>query len=69
MTLDIQCDMDAEYASTLLGLGDGKQRKGAAARKFLLCYNHSELFRDIDRELVEEGWAPAHTEPRPTRLY
>jgi hypothetical protein len=68
MTLDIQCDMDAQNTSTLKGVGSGKQRTGGVSASFPLCDNHSEVFEQIDRELVEEGWAPAYMGKRPVRM-
>lgn len=68
MTLEIQCTMDGEYTSTLLGLGTGKARTGAKTQMFSLCDNHSGLFEQIDKELVQEGWAPSYMGNRPTRI-
>jgi len=68
MTLDIQCDMDAQYSATLKGIGSGKARTGAAMQTFNLCDNHSGLFEQIDKELMEEGWASSMLGKRPTQL-
>jgi len=65
MTLEIRCDMDAQFTSTLKGVGSGTKRSGAATQSFALCDNHSEVFEQIDRELVEEGWAPFFIQKRP----
>jgi hypothetical protein len=58
MTLDLPCHETATYASEMTGLGTGRARTGAARQRFELCENHSQLFAQIDRELVQDGWAP-----------
>ena len=62
MTLDLACRERAEYNSTLLGVGTGRSRAGAQPKSFGLCENHAELLEQIDRELVQDGWARAHTQ-------
>jgi hypothetical protein len=61
MTLDLPCRERADYTSSLLGVGQGKGRAGAVAKSFSLCENHAELFEQIDRELIQDGWARSHT--------
>jgi hypothetical protein len=68
MTLELQCREDATYTSTLKGVGAGKERKGAAIAAFELCENHNQLFQMVDKELVEEGWAPSYMGKKPVRL-
>ena len=68
MTLEFSCGQDATYTATLKGLGKGRQRDGAAIATFDLCENHSQLFKMVDDELVEEGWAPSYMGQKPTRL-
>jgi len=68
MTLEIQCLESASHTSSLQGVGTGKLRKGGVAAKFDLCENHNELFQQIDRELVQEGWAPSYMGKLPLRL-
>jgi hypothetical protein len=68
MTLELQCREDATYASTLVGVGKGKQRTGGVAATFKLCENHSQLFQMVDQELVEEGWTPSYMGHQPVRL-
>ena len=67
MTLTIACREEAEYTHLLNGVGAGKDRRGGAPKSFGLCANHSPLFEQIDRELVQDAWVPAHTS-KPTRL-
>jgi hypothetical protein len=67
MTLTLPCPGQAEYSCELLGLGTDKARTGASASSFTLCMNHSDLYEEIDRELVEEGWRQTHT-AKPERL-
>ena len=66
MTLDTACRESATHSAKLLGIGAGRSRKGAAAKEFLLCENHSQLIAQIDGELMEDGWSTALVErPRP----
>jgi hypothetical protein len=67
MTLEIQCRDVATYSSDLRGIGTGRGRVGASEKKFMLCDNHSQLFQEIDRELVGEGWARAQRD-KPVQL-
>jgi hypothetical protein len=67
MTLTIPCHDEAGYSSSLRGVGRGRQRDGATAKTFYLCENHATLYAQIDKELVEDGWAPCQT-ARPQRL-
>jgi hypothetical protein len=60
--------MDAQNTSTLKGVGTGRQRTGGTSIAFALCDNHSEVFEQIDRELVEEGWAPSYMGKRPVHI-
>ncbi len=64
MTLSIPCRESAEYSNSLRGVGSAKDRRGGAVREFKLCDNHSQLYEQIDAELVQEAWAPAHTAKR-----
>jgi hypothetical protein len=68
MTLELQCREDAKYTSTLKGVGKGRQREGAAIASFDLCENHNQLFQMVDRELVEDGWAPSYMGHQPARM-
>jgi hypothetical protein len=68
MTLEYQCRSEAEYSSTLKGVGVGKERKGATIATFNLCENHNQLFQAVDQELVEDGWAPSYMGKKPTRM-
>jgi hypothetical protein len=68
MTLELPCDQDASYTATLKGVGTGKQRTGGTTQAFALCDNHSGLMEQIDKELIEEGWASALMGKRPTPL-
>ena len=61
ITLTLQCREPGEYSSSLRGIGRSKHRDGAQIRVFGLCENHRRLYEQIDRELVEEAWAPCHT--------
>ncbi len=67
MTLSIGCHEQAEYSNSLRGVGSAKDRRGGAVREFKLCENHSRLYEQIDAELIQEAWAPAHT-AKPVRL-
>lgn len=67
ITLRLACTDSASYSSNFLGLGTGKGRVGGASQTFQLCDNHSQLFVQIDNELVQEGWAHALS-GQPTRL-
>ena len=67
LTLSIQCTDPATYASSLTGLGVGKARTGGRVQSFPLCDNHSQLFAQIDKELIQEGWA-ATENGSPSRL-
>lgn len=67
ITLQIQCTETAAYSSDLTSIGTGKARTGGTTQQFFLCENHSTLFRQIDRELHEDGWAPAY-QADPVRL-
>jgi len=67
MTLEIPCRQLAEFNATLLSVGTGRDRRGAKPATFPLCENHSQLFEQIDQELVQDGWARAHTGP-PTQI-
>lgn len=69
MTLEYHCGDSATYDSKLLGVGSGKTRAGGSIASFPLCDNHTRVFLQIDRELVEEGWAPAYMGKDPERLY
>ena len=62
MTLEMNCREPAVSSAQLLGAAGGRARKGASARGFTLCENHSELVAQIDRELVEDGWSTAFAE-------
>ena len=67
MTLTLPCREEATSTSDLLSASNGRTRQGAAIKTFYLCENHASLYSQIDRELIEDGWAPA--EPRkPTQL-
>ncbi len=57
MSLTVPCHEQAGYTAHLLAATKGKTRKGATAMDFTLCENHEELFRQIDAELIPEGWA------------
>lgn len=61
MTLNLPCHFAAEYSSSLKGIGRGRTREGGQVRTFGLCENHAQLYEQIDRELVQDAWAPAHT--------
>lgn len=61
MTLTLQCHYPAEYSSTLKGVGHDRARDGGAVVAFSLCENHRRLYEQIDVELVQDAWAPAHT--------
>lgn len=61
MTLTIQCHDPAEYTSSLRGIGTGRRREGAQVRTFGLCENHRRVFEQIDKELVQDAWAPSLT--------
>lgn len=61
MTLSVPCHEAAEYSSKLKGVGRGRGRDGAAVVAFALCENHSRLYEQIDLELVQDAWAPAHS--------
>lgn len=61
MTLTIQCHDPAEYTSRLKGIGASRGRDGAVVREFGLCDNHRRLYEQIDKELVEDAWAPSHS--------
>ncbi len=65
MTLELQCREHAEYASTLKGVGTGRERRGAAVATFGLCENHNQLFQMVDAELVQDGWAPSYLGNKP----
>lgn len=67
ITLRLPCSEYASYSSSFLGLGSGKARVGGATQTFVLCENHSQLFSQIDNELVQDGWAHAISD-KPTRL-
>src|SRR5579871_4938900 len=67
ITLRLACREPSSYSSTFLGLGKGKSRAGGGTQNFELCENHSQLFVQIDNELVQDGWAHAISE-KPTRL-
>ncbi|HEV2317297.1 MAG TPA: hypothetical protein VGV89_06965 [Thermoplasmata archaeon] len=60
MTLTIPCREQAEYTCQLLGIAGPKSRTGSKVVAFSLCQNHSGLYDQIDRELVEEGWPRAY---------
>jgi hypothetical protein len=62
MSLDSPCREGAVFSAKLLSATGGPSRKGATARVFLLCENHSQLVSQIDRELLEEGWSTAFVE-------
>lgn len=61
MTLTLQCQDPSEYTSSLLGVGTDRHRGGAQVRVFALCENHRRLYEQIDRELIQDAWAPSHT--------
>lgn len=61
MTLNLQCHDVAEYTSSLRGVGRDRARVGGPVVAFGLCENHSRLYEQIDRELVQDAWAPSHT--------
>jgi hypothetical protein len=69
MTLQYACGNDAEYAAALLGAGSDLHRTGAKTATFNLCQNHSEVFAQIDQELVSEGWASAYMGKTPARIF
>jgi hypothetical protein len=60
MTLTIPCREEATATLELTSASNGRARTGAAVKKFFLCENHASLYSQIDAELVEDGWAPAH---------
>lgn len=60
MTLSVQCHDNAEYTSNLRGIGRNRSREAAAVVAFGLCENHARLYEQIDLELVQDSWAPAH---------
>jgi hypothetical protein len=62
MSLDTACREDAVFSAKLLSTVGGRGRKGAVAKEFLLCENHSQLVSQIDRELIEEGWSTVFVE-------
>jgi hypothetical protein len=68
ITLTIPCHEDATYDCALMGVGVGKARQGAVVQHFELCDNHTELFQQIDFELVQDGWTRSHSAP-PVRKY
>jgi hypothetical protein len=57
MTLQMNCREPATYTARMLGAANGRSRVGSSPRDFLLCENHAQLVAQVDRELVEEGWA------------
>jgi len=59
MTLTITCHEPAAWATPLTGVGNGRLRQGGAVKTFSLCENHAEVYQQIDRELVQDGWAPS----------
>ncbi|HEV2520054.1 MAG TPA: hypothetical protein VGX00_05470 [Thermoplasmata archaeon] len=61
MTLTIPCRELATSTLDLTSASNGRARDGATAKKFFLCENHASLYSQIDTELVEDGWAPAHS--------
>ncbi|MCI4358799.1 MAG: hypothetical protein L3J99_07255 [Thermoplasmata archaeon] len=61
MTLTLPCREEATSTSELSSASNGRTRKGAALKTFYLCENHASLYSQIDTELVEDGWAPAHS--------
>jgi hypothetical protein len=61
MTLTLQCTDPAEYTSSLKGVGRDRKRDGGQVTEFGLCENHRRLYEQIDRELVQDAWAPSHT--------
>jgi hypothetical protein len=65
MTLEYQCRESGDYASAWKAVGAGKGRTGGAIVTFHLCENHNQLFQMVDRELVEDGWAPSYMGTRP----
>lgn len=67
MTLNLQCHDAAEYTLSLKGVGKDRSRAGGSVVAFGLCENHCRLYEQIDRELVQDAWAPSHTE-KPTQL-
>ena len=68
MTLEYHCGDSGAYISTLLGVGTGKSRAGASVAAFPLCENHTQVVLQIDRELVEEGWASTYMGKNPERI-
>ncbi len=68
MTLEYQCRESATYASTLKGMGTGKDRHGGSIATFNLCENHNQLFQMVDSELVEDGWSPSYMGKKPVSL-
>lgn len=60
VTLSIPCHEEAGATSELRSAAGGRARQGATAKTYYLCPNHSDLFVEIDRELIQDGWAPAH---------
>lgn len=61
ITLSTRCHEPGEYTHSLKGVGAGKDRRGGVVRTFLLCENHSQLFQQIDAELMQDAWSAAHT--------
>lgn len=68
ITLSIPCHDEATTDCDLMGVGVGKLRQGGQVRHFELCDNHTELFQQIDLELVQDGWTRAHQD-RPVRKF
>ena len=68
MTLEYHCAESAAYISTLLAVGSGKSRAGASIAAFPMCENHTQVVLQIDRELMEEGWASTYMGKSPARI-
>ncbi|MCI4318947.1 MAG: hypothetical protein L3K23_02300 [Thermoplasmata archaeon] len=59
MSLETACREEATYSLKLLGGVGDRHRTGAPVREFVVCENHSQLVTQVDRELMEDGWATA----------
>ncbi|HEV2166694.1 MAG TPA: hypothetical protein VGS23_06965 [Thermoplasmata archaeon] len=67
MTLTLPCREEATSTSEFSSASNGRGRQGAGIKSFYLCENHASLYSQIDRELVEDGWAPAEAH-KPVQL-
>jgi len=57
MTLEMECREPATYTAKMSSAAKGRSRVGSVVQDFLLCENHAQLVVQVDRELLEEGWA------------